>query len=203
MSVDVRLVIRQLADQLTVVFVVGLLCLWLAATRLEVHVPAERGGWWHFVILSVFAVLLWLFVGRDKMRSRRGKWVLLCLMVAFVWFSYFIMGISIPPAFFTGLGIFLLLAAALLLLGLIVTMVAWRAGREPHKIVTTIARCGSLFCWPLTLVAISASVLQGLAALSGLGVTGWWLAPLAYTAVSVLTMAGLAYALTSTSKGDR
>jgi len=202
MRVDMHLVVRQLADQLIVVFVVGLLCLWLAATRLEVHVPAERGEWWHFVILSVFAVLLWLFVGRRKMRSPRYRWALLCVMVAFVWFSYLIAGISVPPAFFTVLGIVLLIAAALLLLGLIVTMVAWRAEREPHKIIIKIARCGSLFCWPLTLIAISASVLQGLAALSGLGVTGWWLTPLAYTAVSVLIVAGLAYTLTSTSGGD-
>ena len=196
-----RLIIRQLADQLITVFIVGLLCLWLAAMRSEVDVPAERGTWWHFVILSVFALLLWLFWGRKKVHSSRLRWVLLCVMVGFVWLAYWIGGISFPTAFFTGLGTVLLIGAVFLLLVLALTMTAWRAGGKLDKAVTKVVRWGGYSYWPLLLIAIMASVVQGFKMLWDTGMRGWWMTPLLYIAVLVLIVVGLVYALTSTSGG--
>jgi len=169
--------------------------------RSEVDVPAERGTWWHFVILSVFALLLWLFLGRKKVHNSRLRWVLLCVMVGFVWLAYGIRGISFPTAFFTGLGTVLLIGAVFLLLVLVLTMTAWRAGGKLDKAVTKVVRWGGYSYWPLLLIAIMASVVQGFKMLWDTGMRGWWMTPLLYIAVLVLIVVGLVYALTSTSGG--
>jgi len=194
-------VIRQLADQLITVFIVGLLCLWLAALRSEVDVPAERGAWWHFMILSVFALLLWLFWGRKKVHRPRLRWVLLCVLIGFVWLTYLISGISFTTVFFVVLAILLLILAVLLLLALVFIMTRWGAEGKLGKAITKGVRWGDYFYWPLSLVAVMASVWLGWKMLWDTGMRGWWMTPLLYLTVLVFIVVGLVHSLTSHSGG--
>lgn len=193
---------RQLADQIKTVFVVGLLCLWLATLKSGVNVPAKREAWWHFVILSVFALLLWLFWGRKKVRSPRLWWGLLCVMVGFVWLTYWISGISFPTGFFIVLAIGLFIWAVVLFLALVLIMARWEAEGKLGKAITWVVRQGDNVYWPLSLLALLTSVLMGWTRLWDAGARGWWMDPLLYLGLLMAIVVALVHPLTRHRGGE-
>jgi hypothetical protein len=192
---------RQLANQLTTVFLVALLCLWLAVTRSGVSVPIQRMPWWCFVILSAFALFLWLFKGRKKIRTKRW-WVSLCIALGFIWLTYFILGISFGSGFFTGLAIFMLTWAALLLLVLGLVATKWGTEGKLGKAITWIIKQREVY-WPLSALVVFASIFLGWKMLRDAGVQDRWMTPLFLGGMLVFFAVWLVYLFTDHSGRNR
>jgi len=194
---------RQLANQLTTVFIVALLCLWLAATRSEVIVHVERPVWWYFVILSACALFLWLFVGRKRTITPRRRWGFFCVALGFIWSYYGISWISFGSGFFKWLAIFLLIWMAFLLLtlGLITT----RRGIEGKlgKAITWVVMQGDYFYWPLSVLVVFASIFLGWKMLWDTGMRGWWMTPLLCLGILLFFVVWLVYLFTNHSRSNR
>lgn len=188
--------VRQLADQLTTVFIVGILCLWLAATRPEVNVPAERLPWWYFVILSAVALPLWLLVGRKKDIHPRRRWGFFCVALGLIWLMYLIQGISFGSGFFYSLAGILLIWAALLLLALFLLTTRWGAEGKLGKAITWAIKQRNVYD-PLSILVVFASIFLGWKMLWDTGIRDWWMTPLLLLGLLVLVAVGLVYSLTS------
>lgn len=193
---------RQLAYQLTTVFIVALLCLWLAATRTEVSVLAVRMPWWYFVIISAIALPLWLLMGRKKNARPRRRWGLFCVALGFIWLMYFILWIPFESAFFYSLaGVLLALTVLLLLyLGLIIT----GRGTETKlgKVIKWIVEQRG-FYEPLSALVVFASIFLGWKMLGDAGLSDWWMIPLFLLGMLVFVVVGLVYVCTSHSGSNR
>jgi cytochrome bd-type quinol oxidase subunit 2 len=191
---------RQLADQLATVFVVALFCIWLAVTRPEATVQTERMAWWYFVILSAFALFLWLFMLRKKDISLKRRWGFFCVVIAYIWATYFISGVSFGCCFFKWLAIGLLVWSALIVLAMGLIIIGWGAKGNQGKVIKWAAKQGDSLHWPLLVLVVFASIFFGWKMLSDTGTQYWWLTPLLYIGVIVFIVIALIYAWTSHSK---
>lgn len=193
---------RQLADQLATVFIVALLCLWLAAKRSEVSEPAIRMTWWYCVIFSVFALFLWLFLERKRIRSPKLWWVSLIVVIVFIWSLYGISGISFQSGFFIGLAIFLLIWVAVLFVALALIMTKWGMEGKLGKIITWVIREGGHAYWQLAVLVAFTSIFMGWKMLWDTGMRCWWMTPLLGLGLLVFFVVALIYSWTSNS-GDK
>lgn len=191
---------RQVADQLKTVFIVGLLCLWLSTLKPEVNVHVERGPWLPWLIVSVL-LFSWVVYSRKKVRWPKLRWVFPFAAVALLWLMYLLSGVSFPTIFFTGLAVFLLAWTVLLLLTLVLIMTRWRAEGKLGKTITCGVKQGDYFYWQLSVLILLLSVVRGWTILWDVGMRGWWMDPLLYLGVLVFIVVGLVYPLTSRSGG--
>jgi hypothetical protein len=192
---------RQLADQLITVFIVALLCLWLAATRSEVNVPVERGPWLPWLIASVL-LFSWAVYRRKNIRWPKLRWVLPFAAVAFLWLMYLIIGLSFPTEFFIGLAIFFLICTALLLLALGLIKTRWGIKGKLGKAITWVTKQKDIY-WPLSVLVVFASIFLGWKMLLDAGVGHCWTKLFLWGGILVFLVVCWVYLSTSHSESNR
>jgi hypothetical protein len=193
---------RQLANQLTTVFIVALLCLWLAVTRSEVSTPVERGSCllWLIASIIVFAVVfVWFACKRKRVRWPKWWWGFPFAAAAFLWVMYLILGIPFPDTFFLGLAILLLTWAVLLLLALFLIKTRWGIERKLGKAITCVIKQKYIYDLLSILVAF-AGIFLGWKMLADAGVRDCYLIPLLLGGMLVFFVVVLVYACTSHSE---
>ncbi len=164
--------LRQLAEQLKTVFVALLVSILSTQLMSGVNLPLKREPWWHFVIVSVVAVLIWWFLGRKKIP--RGRWWgSLCGVIAYVWFLYYISGTSFP------VGVLWLFASVLFLWTLfdlfaivLITRSSWEEGKIGKCTALGVEKLDSVSL-PLGLFVLVTSVFLGWLRLLNAGLRGW------------------------------
>lgn len=192
---------RQLANQLTTVFIVALLCCWLAATKSEVNVPAERGPWLPWLIASVL-FFSWVVYRRENIRWPKLRWVLPFAAVAFLWLMYLIIGLPFPTEFFIGLAILFLICTALLLLVLGLITTRWGTKGKLGKAITWVTKQRDVY-GQLSVLVVFASIFLGWKMLRDAGVGDCWTKPFLWGGVLVFLVVGWVYLSTSHSGSNR
>ncbi len=194
---------RQLADQLSTVFVVGLLTLWLVILKSgrAIEAPVERDPWWYFLIFSILVLLLWWFWVRKKVRHPRLRWVLPCMMIGFIWLIYWISGVSFPTAFFIILTAVLFIWAVVLLLALLLIRTRWGQNKLGKAITWCVLRGDHIYS-PLSFLVLFTSVLQGWKSLHDAGATGWWMYALLLVGVLMSAVVALVRSWPSHSESE-
>jgi hypothetical protein len=177
---------RRLAEQAGTTFVVALICLWLGLSKSALQAP-HRGPWWLFLILSLVALALW-FRSRKKACHPKNWWIILCIEVGFIWFAYWITGISVP------LWVLLMLAALLavwdiiLFSGLAVLRKgSWRQSRPGRRLVALVVRGDQVYPW-LSFLELFAGVLATWGAIWNSGLRSWWMPELLLVGVLVISI---------------
>lgn len=192
---------RQLAYQITTVFIVALLCLWLAATRTEVSVLAVRMPWWYFVIISAIALPLWVLIGRKKQTHPLRRWGLFCGALGFIWLMYFILWIPFDSTFFYSLAGILLVLTVLLLSDLGLIAIGWGTEGKLGK-VTKWGVKQSGFYEPLSALVVFASIFLGWKMLGDTGVSDFWMTLLFFLGLLIFVVVEAIYMLTNNG-GDK
>lgn len=195
---------RQLADQLKTAFIVGLLSLWLWATTLKsgANVPATKEPWWHFVIASALVLVVWSLWMRKKGLNFRRYWWFPCVVVAVMYLTYWIRGVSVPEEFFRILAIVLFIFASILLLALVLVMIGFGGDGKLGNTIRGVVIRGSYVSWSLSLVALAASVILGWSRLSDAGATGWWMDALILLGLAIIAVVSLVPPWAIDSKGE-
>jgi transcriptional regulator with XRE-family HTH domain len=195
---------RQLADQLTAVFIVALLCLWLAVTRpgKSAAIKTTSWPWWCFAILSVITLFIWLIMGRKRNVRPKLWWTAFGVALAIIWFQYLIKKVYIGSGFFFGLADFLLIWAALLLLAIGLITTKWGTKGKLGQAITWVIKQRYIYD-PLSILVAFSGIFLGWTMLVNAGVKDWWLIPLLFGGLLVFFIVGLVYACTSHSGSNR
>lgn len=193
--------IRQLADRLTTVFLVALLCLWLAFTRSEASVPVERVSclFWLIASIIIFAIVfVWFASKRKKLRWPKLWWVFPFAAAAFVWLMYLILRIPFGSNFFYCFADVLLILTGLHLLVLVLIKIGWEMKGKLRKVITWAIRQREFYD-PLSILVVFASIFLGWKMLWDTGRRDEWMIPLLIGGMLVFVVVELVYIFTSPS----
>jgi len=186
-SSETALAIVRLGDLLKTFFVVGLLSLWVGEQNSGRSISPTRLAWWPYVLVSIFVFVAYLLIAAKKVHSPIWRWLFGILFLGLVWFPYVISWYPPPASFLTVLAGILLVLAFILFLVLLLALVlkkraVWNKLDRPFRHFVT---WGNDVSWPLSLVALLASVLLGWARLKESNVHGWWMDPLLYMGILI------------------
>jgi glycosyltransferase involved in cell wall biosynthesis len=183
--------VKRFADHLITVFTIGLLCLWLFATRDDLTINLQRNPWWHYLLLSVFTFLLWLFWARKKIQKKIINISSPFFLIGFVWILYWVSGISIDKCFFLWVACILFLWTIMLQLAMILSMFLWN---KLSRILLKGAIWENNSYWPVPLVGFI-GIFQSWAELRNVGMDGCWMDLLLYLALIIFIVVALVHVL--------
>lgn len=184
--------LKQFADHLMTVFTVGLVCLWLFTTRVEISVDIQRKPWWHYLILSVFVCLLWFFWARKKIKKKILRLSLPIFLIGFVWILYWISGLVFPKEFFLFVTSILFAWSIMLIIALLLSVTSWN---KLSRVITKGAIWENNSYWPIPMIGFF-GIFQGWKELWDIGMRDWWMDPLLYLAFLVFIIVMITHALT-------
>ena len=181
---------RQLVDKLSIVFVVGLISLWLGFKPV-VEAPTERPAWWPFVILSLSVVLLWFWW--KKGGSRPGpRWWYLCIVIIAIWVMYWLSGVSVTPASFRGLAGILFSWVVVLCLAFVLALTSYRQSKLGKAVIRTAMYGDHLYPF-LLFVVLWTSVFTLWISLKDTGASGNWVYALLLVGVLISVVVPLVH----------